>query len=121
MRNVFSFEKLEVFKMARILASQIYQTTGKFPQSERFGLTDQIRRASVSVASNIAEGSGKHTSKEKAHYTATSFSSLMEVLCQLQIALDLNYINEDQYKKTRNLIEKLSAYLSNLRRSQLTR
>ena len=119
MKKEFSFEKLDVFKMARFLATRIYQITDDFPSHERFGLTDQLRRASVSVASNIAEGSGKCSGKEKAHYTGISFSSLMEVLCQLQIALDLGYIDKENYEQTRSLIEKLSAYLSNFRRSQL--
>ncbi len=119
MAKVFSFEKLEAYKFARRLSVLIYKSTRSFPKHEIYGLSDQLRRASISIASNLAEGTGKHTRKEKAHYTGISFSSLMEVLCQLQIALDLNYIEQAQYAEIRELIEKLSAYLSNLRRAQL--
>lgn len=119
MTKLFSFEKLEAYQLARQLCASIYETSKAFPQFEKFGLSDQIRRAAVSVASNLAEGTGKHTAKEKAHYTGISFSSLMEVLCQLQIALDLNYIKSGNYLEIRELIEKLSAYLSNLRKAQL--
>jgi four helix bundle protein len=119
MGKIYSFEKLEAYQVARKLCAAIYKVTSGFPGYERFGLSDQIRRAAVSVSSNLAEGSGKSSFKEKAYYTNTSFSSLMEVLCQLQIGLDLNYLDQKDYNEIRKQIEKLSAFLSKLRQYQL--
>lgn len=76
----YSFEKLEVWKDAKELAKQIYVLTAEYPTEEKFGLTSQLRRASISVASNIAEGSSRSTSKDKAYSTTIAFSSAAEVL-----------------------------------------
>ena len=119
MDRLFSFEKLEAYQISRDLAKDVYLLTKQFPKYEIYGLSDQIRRAVVSVSSNLAEGTGKQTSKEKAHYTSISFSSLMEVLCQLQIAIDLQYIDQLEYDKIRPTIKKLAVYLSKLRKAQL--
>ena len=81
MNKVYSFEKLLAFQQARELSVNIYSLTNSFPKFEQYGLADQLRRAVVSVSSNIAEGSGKFSPKEKAYYTSISYSSLLEVLC----------------------------------------
>jgi len=65
----YSFEKLEVWKLARELVKEIYRLTEKFPSEEKFGLIGQLRRASVSVSSNLAEGSSRKSAKEQAHFT----------------------------------------------------
>jgi four helix bundle protein len=68
---MFSFQKLEVWQMAKKMVVDVYEMTSKFPPEERFGLTSQINRAAVSVASNIAEGSGRTSYKDQAHFTQT--------------------------------------------------
>ena len=84
----FPFEKLDVFKHARALVRSTYTLIEKFPYSERNGLSDQLRRAIVSVPSNIAEGLGRISDKEKIHFIEISYGSLMESLCQIQLARD---------------------------------
>ena len=84
----FSFEKLEVWQETRKLVSEIYRLVSKFPKEEKYALSDQIRRAIVSVPSNIAEGTGRGSLKEQIHFVEIAFGSLMEAYCQLQLASD---------------------------------
>ncbi len=116
---MFSFEKLEVWQLARNLSKEIYQHTSSFPNDEKFLLVSQLRRAAVSVASNIAEGTTRISPKDKAHFTTIAYSSLMEVLNQLIIAEDLGYLSHDIVSRMRTLIQTLSIKLSNLKASQL--
>jgi len=97
----FSFEKLEVWQLARILTTDIYKHTANFPQEEKYLLTSQLRRAAVSVASNLAEGSTRTSAKDKAHFTTVAFSSLMEVFNHLIIAVDLGYLDNENLIKYR--------------------
>jgi four helix bundle protein len=115
----FSFEKLEVWQLARRLAIDVYQNTIKFPQEEKYLLIAQLRRAAISVASNLAEGTTRTSAKDKAHFTTVAFSSLMEVLNQLIIAVDLRYLTEENLNRFRRQIQTLSVKLSNLKTSQL--
>ena len=101
------------------MAKDVYKITEGFPNSEKFGLTSQLRRASISVASNIAEGTSRKTNKDKAYFTTISFSSLMEVLNQMIIAKDLGYVDDEDYTELRKQIEKVANKLNALRRSQL--
>lgn len=119
MEYTFSFEKLNVWIDSKELVKLIYSVTKDFPSEEKFGLTNQLRRASISIASNLAEGTSRKTSKDKAHFTTLSFSSLMEVLNQIIIAKELNFLNEDNYKIIRTEIEKISNKLNALRNTQL--
>ncbi len=80
-----------------------------------------MRRAAISVSSNIAEGTSRSSYKDQAHFSQIAFSSLMELLSQLILAKDLKYINEFTYKETRELIEELSRQINALRKSQLNR
>ena len=80
MSYTFSFEKLNVWIDLKELIKLIYNVTKEFPSEEKFGLTNQLRRVSVSIASNLAEGPSRNTNKDKAHFTTLSFSSLVEVL-----------------------------------------
>ena len=115
----FSFEKLEIWRLARELTSLLYKTTSKFPPDERFGLVSQIRRAAVSVAANIAEGSSRMSPKDQARFTVFSFSSLIEVFNHLTIAKDLDYIDEYHLTDYRKRIQLLSVKLTNYRAAQL--
>ena len=117
----FSFEKLEVWQDARILTIAYYKLTETFPVEEKFGLSQQIRRAAISICSNIAEGSSRTSAKDKAHFTTLAFGSLMELLNQSIIACDLKLISENQLSDCRIIISKISIKLSNLKKSQLSK
>ncbi|WOD43105.1 four helix bundle protein [Hwangdonia lutea] len=121
MSYTFSFEKLNVWVDSKELVKLLYSTTKNFPSEEKFGLTNQLRRASISVASNLAEGTSRNTNRDKAHFSTMAFSSLMEVLNQVIIAKELNFIEEIEYQKIRNEIEKISNKLNALRKSQLNK
>lgn len=117
----FSFEKLEVWQLARKLATEIYKTTQSFPQEEKYSLVSQIRRAAVSVSANIAEGTTRQTAKDQAYFTTVSFSSLMELFNHLVISSDLGYVKVDELADYRRLTQQLSVKLSNLKASQVKR
>lgn len=121
MSYIFSFEKLTVWIDSKELIKMIYLVTKKFPEEEKFGLTSQLRRASISVASNLAEGTSRITNKDKAHFTTMAYSSLMEVLNQIIITKDLNFINDENYKTLRETIEKIANKLNALRKTQLNK
>lgn len=117
----FGFEKLEVWNDARKLTVEIYRVTEKFPEREKFGLTNQLRRASVSVAANIAEGTTRLSAKEQAHFSSISYGSLMEVLSHLITSVDLNFITPEELILFRNMIQPLSLKINNLRNTQLAK
>lgn len=90
----FSFENLTAYQEARKLVTLVYKLVANFPNEEKYALSAQIRRAIVSVPSNLAEGCGRISYKEKIHFAEIAYGSLMETFCQLHIALDLGYISE---------------------------
>jgi four helix bundle protein len=110
----YSFEKLEVWHDARILTKTIYIVTRGYPDDEKFGLINQMRRAAISVSSNIVEGSYRSSGKDKSNFMTIAYSSLMELLNQTIVSLDLAYITEDEYNEIRKQIEKVSNKLSSL-------
>jgi len=118
---LFPFEKLEVWQLAKELVLAIYNITKRFPANEQYGLISQINRAVISVASNLAEGSSRISQKDQAHFSQLAYASLMEVACQLSIAKDLGFINEEDHKKLRQGIVVLSSKINALRRSQKKR
>jgi four helix bundle protein len=117
--HTYSFEKLEVWKLAKDLSVFLYKITAKFPVEERFGLVSQIRRASVSIASNIAEGSSRISQKDQACFYTIAFSSTIEVLNQLIICEELEFINQDQLVECRLKVEHITRALSKLKQSIL--
>ena len=118
----YSFEKLEVWKESRVLTKMIYELTLQFPKSEMYGLTGQIRRASISVTLNIVEGSARPTVNDQAKSYKDAYGSLMEVLSALIIASDIGYIDKKQINITyRPIIEKISNQLNALRKSILNK
>jgi four helix bundle protein len=121
MAYTFSFEKLNVRVDSKDLVKLIYRVTQKFPNEEKFGLSNQLRSASVLVSSNLAEGTSRNTNNDKAHFSTMAFSSLMEVLNQIIIARELHYIDELDYKTIRTEIEKISNKLNVLRKTQLNK
>jgi four helix bundle protein len=111
---VYSFEKLEAWKHSKNLTKTIYLMTQNFPKTEINGLTDQMRRASISISSNLAEGCGRKIGKDQARFYQFALSSSFELLNQTIIAWEINYINEDEYLKCRNLIEIISFQINSL-------
>ena len=116
----FSFEKLNVWKESILLVGSIYKMTNSFPIEEKFGLTNQIKRASISISSNLAEGMTRNTKKDKGRFINISYGSTMEVLNQLIIAKELDYISEENYLSLRSKIEKISNMLNSLKKSILS-
>jgi len=120
-KHIFAFEKLDVWKNSIDFAEVIYKITESFPDVEKFGLVSQLRRAAVSIPSNIAEGSAKQSLKDQSRFTEISYGSLMEVLNQITIALKLKYIKEKDYFNIREKIESLSRQINSFRNSQIRR
>ena len=114
----YSFEKLVAWQLSKDFTKNIYGLVKKFPKSEAFGISDQLKRAALSVPTNLAEGSGRKTGKDKAYFTQIAYSSLMECLSLLIIASELGYISITVLEKLREDIEIISVKLSNLRNSQ---
>ena len=110
-----SYKKLETYIRAKQFVRTIYEFTKRFPDDERFALSTQVRRAAVSVPSNIAEGLSRSTIKEQCHFLDIAFGSLMEVDCQLEIACDLHYITEKEYNNTYAEINTLGKMLIGLK------
>jgi len=118
---LFPFEKLETWQDARKPVKIIYELTRHFPAEERYGLTGQINRAAVSVASNLAEGSSRTSMKDQGHFSQLAFSSLMELACQINLAADIGYSTEECAKNLRKDIDKLAYKINALRKSQIAR
>jgi four helix bundle protein len=121
MPYTYGFEKLQVWNEARAMVKTIYHVTEKYPAGEKYGLSSQMRRAAVSVVSNIAEGSGRTSLKDQAHFYQLAFSSLIELLNQLIISSDLGFISEQQLSDIRPDIQKISNKLNALRNSVLNK
>ena len=119
--KIYSFEKLECWQQARQLAVWIFQITKNFPAEEKFGIISQMRRASISIASNIAEGTSRKTAKDQAHFSTIAYSSTIELLNDLIITHDLNFLNTEMYEQGRAMIEKQTLLISGLRKSQQKR
>ncbi len=120
MEREYGFEKLNAWQNSRSLVKQIYCLTKELPSEERCCLGSQMQRAIVSVSSNIAEGASRSSKKEQGHFYQTAYASLMEVLCQLILCLDLEYIMESEYSNIRESIEKISYQINQLRKAALT-
>ena len=113
--NTYAFENLEVWKESRLLVLMIYRIQNTFPTFERFGLGDQIRRAVVSVSSNIVEGNARYSTIEQIHFIEIAIGSLMEVYCQLILALDLEYITATQLSECDDKIWTILKMLKGMR------
>ena len=117
--KTFSFEKLIAWQKARELASEIYKITKLFPKDEVFGLTSQMRRCAVSIASNLAEGSGRNSMKDKARFTEIAFGSALELLNQLILSFDFEYFEKQKYIEIREKITEVTVLINGLYKSQL--
>lgn len=112
---VFSFGRLDTYQEARKLVIDIYRIIDQLPKCEQFALVDQLRRAIVSVPSNIAEGCGRLSTKEKVRFIEIAYGSLMEVYCQIEICLDLKYISDEDFERLRPSFYSVSNKLNSLR------
>ena len=114
------FKRLEVWKDSMILVKKVYKLTSSFPESERFGLSSQLQRAIVSVASNIAEGSGRGTKKDFINFLNHARGSLYEVMTQLEIAASLKYASRENVDKfiedCEGLARRINALINSMKR-----
>ena len=117
---MFNFEKLDVWQKAIDFADLIYKETRVFPSEERFGLTNQLRRASVSISSNIAEGSSRSSKNDFARFAEIAAGSVFETVSQAFIARRQDFLSEDQFREIYVHAEELSRMLSGLRKSLLS-
>jgi len=114
---VFRFEKLDVWQKSLDFAGCVYAATDKFPVDERFGLTSQMRRAAVSISSNIAEGSGRSSDKDFARYLEISYGSLMETVSQWHLSYRQGMLDQATFESLQVQTEELARMLSGLRKS----
>ena len=109
-------QKLEVWIRALELVTEIYKRTENFPKDERYGLTSQIRRAAVSIPANIAEGAGRHSKKEFAHFLSNAQGSASELDTELVIANRLGYLDESNFTNLSSRLERVGKLVTGLRR-----
>ena len=117
---MFNFEKLEVWQKAIDFADLFYEETQAFPSEERFGLTNQLRRAAVSISSNIAEGSSRSSKTDFARFAEIAADSVFEVVSQAVIARRQSLLSEDQFRNIYTDAEQLSRKPSGLKKSLLS-
>ena len=117
--RTYSFKNLTVYIKAKELVKAVYDIVKILPPEERFALADQLRRAVISVPSNIAEGMNRISDKEKSHFLEISYASLMEVCCQIDIALYLEYIDKQTNDNLEEKIDEVGKLISGLRKSVL--
>ena len=115
--EVFGYRNLVAYQKAKEVVKRVYKLLKKFPAEERYAMCDQLRRASVSVTSNIAEGINRYSVKDKSHVIEISYGSLMEVSSQMEIAEELGYITSDDLLSMDQLIEEVARLLSGLQRT----
>lgn len=113
----YAFENLNAWKESRKLVVSVYQLLDSFPKFEKYALCDQIRRSIVSVPSNLAEGSGRISTKEQLHFYEIAYGSLMEAYNQLILAVDLHYIGDDNLNELRPQIDTVARMMNGLRSS----
>lgn len=119
--RTYSFEKLDVWQLSRELKFEIYRISSHFPDDEKYGLVNQLRRSVSSITANIAEGAGRATDKDKAYFTNIAYASGLESLDHIITALDLGYLSEDSYSDLRCQIDVILGKLVNLYKHHLKR
>ena len=109
-----SYKDLTVWQKSMVLTSNVYKLTDRLPKTELYGLSDQLRRAAVSVPSNIAEGHGRKTPKDFSHFLSIANGSCMEIETQLLICVELNMLTESDIENTVSLLNEVSRMLTAL-------
>ncbi|HEY5769971.1 MAG TPA: four helix bundle protein [Terrimicrobium sp.] len=112
---MFNFEKLEVWRKSIDFADFVYRSTQAFPIEERFGITNQMRRASVSISSNIAEGTSRSSKPDYSRFVELAAGSLYEVVSQAHIAVRQAYLSDENFQSMHASAEELSRMLSGLK------
>jgi four helix bundle protein len=112
---MFRFEKLDAWQLAVELADVVYRVSRPFPHDERFGLSSQIRRAAVSIAANLAEGSGRTSDRDNLRFVEMSYGSLMEVVSHAVICRRQGFLAEESYSDLYSKCDRLARVLSGLR------
>lgn len=115
--EIFGYRKLIAYQKAKEVVKRTYKLLKKFPPEERWAMCDQLRRASVSITSNIAEGVNRYSVKEKTHFLEIAFGSLMEVSSLFEIAEELDYITTEDLMSMDDLIREDARLLSGLQNS----
>lgn len=118
MSEVFSYRNLRVYQQAKDFAIYVYRLLKQFPKEEQYALCDQLRRAVISIPSNIAEGMGRSFVKEQVHFIEIAFGSLCEVMCQLELSYELNIIDKNQLSESEVQVKAIAQMLSGLRNSK---
>lgn len=113
--NKYSYKNLNVYQDAKSLVVDVYKLLKLFPTEEKYALCDQIRRAVISITSNIAEGMNRISDKEKTHFLGIAYASMMEVDSQLDVSVELGYLTQEQYNKIEEKIDCIARQLSALR------
>ena len=115
---IFSFEKLKVWQKARLFHREVFRLTTNFPYEQNYALIPQIRRAALSVPSNISEGAGRLGTKEFVHFISIAYGSLMETMNQLILAEDMGYVPEETMTKLRFDVAEIARMLTALKRKE---
>ncbi|EFZ38091.1 S23 ribosomal protein [Hoylesella oralis ATCC 33269] len=113
----FYFRKLDVYQNSKSLSKLVCRLLKKYPIEERFALCAQLRRAVMSISINIAEGFGRFSSKEKAHFIEIAFGSLTEVLCEMELSFEEGYISQEDFTEVEGKLIIISKQLSGLHAS----
>lgn len=120
MKEEQKYRKLLVYEKATELVVYVYALLKKFPKEEQYALCDQLRRAVVSIPSNIAEGVGRISQKDRAHFMEIAYGSLLETSCQMDVAMRLGYITEEELAEIDKECVELARMLSGFRASVLS-
>ena len=115
--EIFNYKDLVAYHRAKELVKEVYGLLRKFPREEQYAMCDQLRRASVSVTSNIAEGNSRGTYPDKIHFMEMAYASMMEVSSQMDVACDLGYITKEELEHVEETIIGVVKPLSGLRNS----
>lgn len=115
--DVMSYQDLVVWQKAMQLAEAVYKLTQTFPTEERYGLTQQLRRATVSIPSNIAEGHARATTREYLHFLSIAQGSRAEAETQVLLAIQIGYLSRPQAQPALGLLDEVSRMLASLRNS----
>jgi len=117
MADNFFYKKVEAYKKGKELTKQVYHLLKDFPPYETYALSDQLRRAAISIPSNIAEGMGRMSIKERLHFIEIAYGSLTEVTCQMDIAESLGYITRQELQDIEESASEVGRIMSGLRKS----
>lgn len=110
----YNYQKLDVYKVSKEFVCLVYEMLKHFPTSEKYAMIDQIRRATISVPANIAEGMGRTSAKEQNRFLEISYGSLMEVQCLLDISTELGYISKEAFEMCNNYIHRIALMINKL-------